>query len=391
MMNWLVQVWTTTKLAVETLPQRLGPAIVTLIGVTTVVAVMVSILAIGSGIRHFIDVNEQPDRAVILSATSPSEYAGAFDSAQIAIIENAPGVKRLADGRPMVSPTVATPVLLVRKADGVPGYGFLRGAGPVMIAMNKSTLHVVSGRVFRSGLRELVVGRGEREIFRGLDVGDKVTIHGAPWTVVGIYEDQGGIDETAMAGDVEMVRAEIGSPTYQSVQVMLRSPSDFPRFRDALMSNPQLNVQVKRLADYYRGQMGSLMTLFDFVGYFVGGLMAIGAICGAVTTLYAAVDARARDIATLRAIGFAGTAVVASVMIEALGLAIAGALIGLAIAFLAFNGHSIITGGVVFASTVTPPIAVAGATVAALIGLVGGLFPAIRAARLPVAEALRAT
>jgi putative ABC transport system permease protein len=390
-MNGLAQVWTTTKLALEALPQRMGPAIVTVIGVATVVAVMISILAIGSGVRHFIDVNDQPARAVILSAASPSEYAGAFDAAQVAIIENAPGVKRLPDGRPMVQPTSAMPVLLIRKADGVPGYGFLRGAGPVMLAMSKQSLHFVAGRLYRSGLRELVVGRGEREIFRGLDIGDKVVIRGAPWTVVGIYEDQGGIDETAMAGDVDMVRADLGSPTYQSVQAMLRSPSDFPRFRDALMSNPQLNVQVKRLTDYYRGQMGTLMTLFDFVGYFVGGLMGIGAICGAVTTLYAAVDARAREIATLRAIGFSGTAVVASVMIEALALAIAGALIGLAIALLAFNGHSITTGGVIFSSTVTAPIAVTGAAVAVAIGLVGGLFPAVRAARLPVAEALRAT
>jgi putative ABC transport system permease protein len=188
-----------------------------------------------------------------------------------------------------------------------------------------------------------------------------------------------------------MVRADIGSPTYQSVQALLRSPSDFGRFRAALMSNPQLHVQVKRLTDYYRGQMGTLMTLFDFVGYFVGGLMGIGAICGAVTTLYAAVDARRREIATLRAIGFSGTAVVASVMIEALALAIPGALIGLAIALFAFNGHSITTGGVIFASTVTGAIAVTGALTAVAIGLVGGLFPAVRAARLPVAEALRAT
>ncbi|HWF75557.1 MAG TPA: ABC transporter permease, partial [Caulobacteraceae bacterium] len=329
-MNLLGQIWTTTKLALEALPQRIGPALVTVLGVAVVVAVMVSILAIGSGVRHFIDVNDQPARAVILSAATPSEYAGSFDAGQIAIIESAPGIKRLPDGRPMVQPTSAALVLLTRKADGVPGYGFLRGASPMMLAMSKSSLHIVAGRLYRSGLRELVVGRGEQEIFRGLDLGDQVMLHGAPWRVVGVYEDEGGIDETAMAGDVDMVRADIGSPTYQSVQVMLNSAADFGRFRDALMSNPQLNVQVKRLTDYYRGQMGQLLTLFDFVGYFVGGLMAIGAICGAVTTLYAAVDARAREIATLRAIGFSGSAVVASVMLEALALAIPGALIGLA-------------------------------------------------------------
>ena len=389
-MNLVGQVWTVTMLALAALPQRIGPAIVTVIGVATVVAVMVSILAIGSGVRSFIDVTDQPERAVVLSAASPSEFAGAFDAGQVAIIQNAPGVKRLPDGRAMVQPLSAVPVLLIRRTDGVPGYGFLRGAGPMIMAMSKASLHFVAGRMYRSGLRELVVGRGEQAIFRGLDIGDHVLIHGAPWTVVGVYTDQGGIDETAMAGDVDMVRADIGSPTYQSVQVILRSPGDFGHFRDALMSNPQLNVQVKRLTDYYRGQMGPLLTLFDFVGYFVGGLMGIGAICGAVTTLYAAVDARAREIATLRAIGFSGTAVVASVMIEALALAITGALIGLANALLAFNGHSISTGGVIFRSSVSAPVAAAGAITAVAIGLIGGLFPAVRAGRLPVAEALRA-
>ena len=390
-MNAFVQVWTTTKLALEALPQRIGPALVTVLGVGVVVAVMVSILAIGAGVRHFIDVTDQPERAVILSAASPSEFAGSFDAGQVAMIGNAPGVKRLPNGQPMVQPLSATPVLLIRKADGVPGYGFLRGAGPLILTMSKPTLHIVEGRLYRTGLRELVVGRGEQAIFKGLDLGDQVMIHGVPWTVVGVYVDQGGIDETAMAGDVDMLRADIHSPTYQSVQATLNSGADFPRFRDALMSNPQLKVQVKRLTDYYRGQMGSLLTLFDFVGYFVGGLMGIGAICGAVTTLYAAVDARAREIATLRAIGFSGGAVVASVLLEALTLAIPGVLIGLAIAFLAFNGHSITTGGVIFASTVTWPIALTGAITGVAIGLVGGLFPAVRAGRLPVAEALRAT
>jgi putative ABC transport system permease protein len=390
-MNPLGQLWSVTMLALAALPQRLGAAIVTVIGVATVVAVMVSILAIGSGVHRFIDVTDQPERAVVLSAASPSEYAGAFDAGQVAIIEDAPGVKRLPDGRAMVQPQSAVPVLLERKADGVPGYGFLRGTGVVGNAMNKASLHLIAGRFYRTGLRELDVGRGEHALFKGLDIGQQVSIHGAPWTVVGIYEDQGGINEDAMAGDADMVRAATGAPTYQSVAVMLRSAADFGRFRDALMSNPQLNVQVKRLTDYYRGQMGTLLTLFDFVGYFVGALMAVGAICGAVTTLYAAVDARAREIATLRAIGFSGSAVVASVMIEALALAIPGALIGLAIAFLAFDGHTITSGGIIFSSAVTPSLAVVGAVTAVAIGLIGGLLPAIRAGRMPVAEALRAT
>src|SRR5579872_4083895 len=275
-MNPLTQVWTATKLALQALPQRIGPAAVTVVGVAVVVAVMVSILALGAGIHRAIDVTEQPDRAVILSAASPSEYAGAFTSAQLAIIETAPEIKKLPDGRPMVQGLAAEPVQLIRRADDVPTYAFLRGAGPVLLAMNKASLHLVTGHWARPGLRELVVGRGVATQYKGVDVGDQVMIHGAPWMVVGEYVDDGGIDENALAGDVDMVRADLKSPTYQSVQVMLNSPTDFDRFRDALMSNPQLNVQVKRLTDYYRGQLGSLLTLFDFVGYFVGGVMAVG-------------------------------------------------------------------------------------------------------------------
>jgi putative ABC transport system permease protein len=194
-----------------------------------------------------------------------------------------------------------------------------------------------------------------------------------------------------MAGDVETVRAALESPTYQSVGVMLRSPGDFAKFRDALMTNPQLNVKVERLSQYYHDQMSSLLTLFDFVGYFVGGVMAVGATCGALTTLYAAVEARSREIATLRAIGFGGAAVLVSVLVEALALAIPGALIGLAITVLAFDGHSIATGGVMFRSTVTPQLALFGAAVALAIGFIGGIFPAARAAGGSIVEAFRSS
>ena len=390
-MSALTQIWTATVLALSALPQRLGSAAVTVIGVATAVAVMTAILAMGAGVRRFIDVTDQPERAVVLSAASPSEYAGAFTPAQVAMIGAAPGIRLMPSGAPMVQPLAAAPVLLTQRRDGVPGYAFLRGTGRIGVAMDKASVRMTAGRIYGIGLRELVVGKAVHEQYLGVDIGDRVLIHGSPWTVVGLYEDQGGIDENGMAGDVETVRAALESPTYQSVGVMLRSPGDFAKFRDALMTNPQLNVKVVRLSDYYRGQMAQLLTLFDFVGYFVGGVMAIGATCGALTTLYAAVDARSREIATLRAIGFGGAAIVASVLVEALALAIPGALIGLAIVALAFGGHSITTAGVMFKSTVTAPLALVGAGVAIAIGLIGGVFPAARAAGRPIAEALRAT
>ena len=390
-MHPLTQVGVVTSLAIRTLPQRLGPALVTIIGIAAAVAVMTCILAISGGVRHFVAVNDQPDRAVLLPPNGGSEFAGAFTSADVAIVDGAPGVKRAPDGRPMVQPLAAVAVELIRRKDGAPQYEMLRGTGDIGTLMNKPTLHPVAGRIFRPGLHELVVGQAAQRMYRGLDVGDQVLVHDQPWTVVGVYADQGGIDENALAGDVETVRTAYGSPTYQSIGVQLASPADYDRFRDWVMSNPQLKVQVKRLNQYYTDQMSQLRTLFDFVGYFVGGIMAVGAACGAVTTLYAAVDSRRREIATLRAIGFGGAAVATSVMIEALLLAIPGALMGLGLALLAFNGHDIETQGVGFRAVVTASVAVTGVVTALAIGFVGGVAPAIRSATLPVAEALRAT
>jgi putative ABC transport system permease protein len=390
-MHPLRQIAVATVLALRTLPQRLGSSTVTVIGVATVVAVMICILAIGQGVRRFVEVNDQEDRAVLLPANGASEFAGAFTTADVAVLQSAPGVKRAPDGRPMIQPLAAMGVEVVRRKDGAPQIEMLRGTGEIGTMMNKASLHVVQGRLFRAGLHELVVGKTAHDLFRGLDVGDQISIRGAPWTVVGIYADEGGIDENSLAGDVETIKAAFGSTTYQSIGVQLSSPADYRRFRDWVMSNPQLNAQVKTLGQYYRDQMRQLRILFDFVGFFVGGVMAVGAAAGAITTLYAAVDARVREIATLRAIGFGGGSVVVSILIEALALAVPGALIGIGVAALGFNGRGIDTAGLAFQASVTPALALTGVVTALAIGLVGGLFPAIRAARLPIAEALRAS
>jgi putative ABC transport system permease protein len=216
-------------------------------------------------------------------------------------------------------------------------------------------------------------------------------LRGTQWTVVGTYGSGGGIDENAIAADVDTVLSAFGRTSYQSVEVALNSPADFTKFKDALTTNPQLKVQVKRLGDYYYDQLKPLINLFNFVGFFVGGVMAIGAIFGALTTMYSVVDARVREIATLRALGFSGSAVVLSILIESLALAVPGALIGAALAALFFNDHSVTTSGISFSLVVTPALVGTGIVWALVIGLIGGFMPAIRAARAPVATALRAT
>jgi putative ABC transport system permease protein len=209
--------------------------------------------------------------------------------------------------------------------------------------------------------------------------------------VVGVFEAKGGIVENQMLADADTVMAAFDRTAYQSVEARLESPAAFQRFKDALTSNPQLNVDVKFFSTYIQGQLKQLTTVLNFVGYFVGGVMAIGAIISALNTMYSAVDARAREIATLRAIGFGGGAVVVSVMIESLVLAVPGALLGAAAAWLVFNGRAISALNLTFPLAVTAPLVATGVFFALAIGLAGGFTPSIRAATRPVATALRAT
>jgi putative ABC transport system permease protein len=389
-MSFFRQIWTVTAMNIAAIPTRAGASLVTVIGVASVIAVMLSLLGIGEGVMHSVLNNDQPDRAVVLSSGA-SEYMGSFSPADVAMIAQAPGIKRTPDGKPMVQPLAAVVVELHNKVGDGTNNVLFRGTGPIGVMMNASTLHITKGRQFRAGLHELIAGKAAVRTYKNLEVGDVVMLRGTPWKVVGNYEDNGGIDENAIAADADTVLAAFNRTAYQSVGVKLDSPNSFRKFKDAITSNPQLQVQVKRQSQYYRDQLQSLTALLSFVGYFVGGVMAIGVVFGALNTMYAAVDARAREIATLRAIGFGGTAVVISVIVESLLLAVPGALLGAFVAWLLFNNHDIAMGGISFAMSVSPAMVMLGVFWALAIGLIGGFAPAIRAARLPVAQALRAT
>ncbi|HEY2481268.1 MAG TPA: ABC transporter permease [Caulobacteraceae bacterium] len=389
-MNLLAQIWAVTAMNVRGLPQRLGASLVTVIGVACAVAVMISLLAIGAGLVRAANKHARADRAVVTSSGAASEYMGAITRGEAAIIAEAPGVKTDPAGQPMVSPAV-TVIVEVSKKDGsgTANIGF-EGAVPESRVMDP-TLRLVAGRMFRPALHELIVGRAARAQFKDLDVGDHISLRGVDWTVVGAFEDEGALTENAIIADADTVLAAFDRTAYQSVVVQLDSAADFTRFRDALTTNPQLKVEVKRDTEYRREQLSQITSILDAIGYFVGVVMGIGAIFGAINTMYSAVDARAREIATLRAIGFGGTAVVASVMAESLLLAIPGAILGVLTAWALFNNHAISTVGITFPLAVTPALVQAGVTLAIVIGLIGGLAPSVRAARLPVATALRAT
>jgi putative ABC transport system permease protein len=383
------QISTVVGLNIGSIPQRLGSSLVIVIGVACVVATMVSLLAIAQGVIVSGNRNSSPDQALVLSSGASAEYMGAIARSQADIIGEAPGVKRDAAGKPMSQPRAMVIVEVTLKKGATANIGFV-GTGAQGWAMSPDT-KIIAGRRFKAGLRELVAGRLASQNFKNLGLGDHITLRGSEWTVVGIYENRGGVAENGIIADADTVLAAFDRNAFQSVQVQLDSPASFQKFKDALTSNPQLNVTVKRASEYIQDQLKQLTTVLQFVGYFVGGVMAVGAVFGAINTMYSAVDARAREIATLRAIGFGGFPVVISVLVESLVLSIPGALIGSAVAWLVFNGQSSQIAGLSFPLAVTPGLMVLGVIWSLIIGLIGGFAPAIRAARLPVATALRAT
>ena len=390
-MGFFRQIWAVSAMNLSALPSRAGASLVTIIGVATVVAVMLSLLGVGAGVMSTTLSNDRPDQVIVLS-TGATELMGSFSQADVAQIAEAPGVARAPNGKPMVQPQAAIIVELENKTGGGTNNLLFRGSGDMGALMNPPTWHIAEGRRFTPGLHELIVGRRAQASYKRLAVGDTVVLRGTPWKVVGDYADRGGVDENGIVTDADTLLAAFNRTSYQSVSVRLESPAAFRRFKDTITSDAQLQgVQVKRIGDYYRDQLKPLNALLSFVGYFVGGVMAVGVVFGALNTMYSAVDARKREIATLRALGFGATAVVVSVILESLALAIPGALLGSAVAWLLFNNHDVHMAGISFPLAVTPSLIVLGLIWALVIGLIGGLAPAIRAARLPVAEALRAT
>jgi putative ABC transport system permease protein len=383
------QTFAVTGMSISSLPQRLGSSLVTIIGVAAVVAVMVSLLAIGAGLMESATRGSSPDRVIVLSSGATAAYMGQISRQQAAIIQDAPGVKTGPDGKPMAEPQATIIVEVTKIKDGgTTNTGFI-GDTPRWLNLDPH-FKLTQGRMFRPAVRELIVGKSAASQFKDMKVGDHLKLRGSDWTVVGQFSAGGALSESSLIADPDTVMAAFDRNAFQSVSVQLQSPSAFQRFKDALTSNPQLQVEVKRQDQYVKDQLAQVTTLLNFVGYFVGVIMAIGATFGAINTMYAAVDSRVREIATLRAIGFGGGAVVVSVMVESLLLAVPGAILGAAIAWLLFNGNSAQFASISFPLAVTPSLMVLGIVFSLVIGLIGGFMPSIRAARLPVATALRA-
>jgi len=388
------QLFAVIGMSLQTLPQRLGASSVIVIGIAGVVAVLVSVLAMGAGFRHTLADTGRPDRVIILRGGSDVELNSSVTRTDVDVISNAPGLAKDSGGKAVLSSELVTVVNVPKRDTGTDANVTLRGVG-LKLTEVRPELEVVSGRMFRPAVRELIAGVGAARQFRGLGIGSMVHLRNADWTVVGTFTSNGDVHESELLADVDTVGSSIERNGYSSAVALLTSPAEFSRFKDALTTDPQLKVDVQREPDYYAAQSKQLWQIINVVGTTVAIIMAIGAMFGALNSMYSAVAARGLEIATLRAIGFGALPVLLSVMIEALLLALIGGIIGASLAWLFFNGHSVSTLGgafaqVVFELTVTPTLIATGVVWACVIGLLGGLFPALRAARLPVAEALRA-
>jgi len=379
-----------TGMSLRTIPERMGASLVIVVGMTLVVAVTISILSMSVGFMRTVHNTGRIDRAIVLSRGSQFEFASAISRDNMLSIGDAPGIKTAGDGKRIVSAEYLGAVLVTKKSNGLDAYVTLRGVGPEAFAL-RPEVRLVSGRMFQPARHELIVGKSALAQFEGLELGSQVPLPEGDWTITGIFESNGDEHESDLMADSETVLSAMRANTFHSVTVMLQSPESFEQFQTAITTNPALGMDVTRETQFLIEQSKYLNTFLTLIAYVVGGIMGLGAAFGALNTMYSAVSARAMEIATLRAIGFSGTAVVASVLIESLALALLGAAIGTVVAWIAFNGNLHAVGGLVFRLTVTPSLVGLGFGFALTLGFLGGLFPAIRAASLPVADALRAS
>ena len=394
-MRWIRQTAAVIALNLRTIPARLSSSAVAIIGIAGVVVVFVSVLSIGAGFAAAMQGAAAPGRALVLRSGADTEMTSGLPGADVDVIKQAPGIRRDRDG---LRASAELYVILEIPKKSVPDTGAnvpLRGIEPAGMPARQE-VSIVQGRMFRFGTNEVIVGRAANSQFMDMNVGDTIVSGQNRWPVVGTFEADGGVAETEVWVDARTLQgAYRRGNTYQAVIAQLDSMEMFDTFRDWLTSNPQLQVSVRRESEYYATQSRSMTQLIQSIGFGIAGLMGIGAIFGAILTMYTAVATRAREIATLRALGFNTASVLVSVLAEALALGAIGGTIGGLAAYLAFNGYQTSTmnlqtfSQVAFAFRVTPELLGMGLFYALAMGLVGGLLPAIRAARLPVATALR--
>ncbi len=382
------QIFIVCALNFKSLPRRFWTSMVIVVGLGATVGVLLSMLSLTTGMQQAILHSGDPGRAIVVSAGSDSEGQSVITRAMAPLIVDAPGIAKDKDGKPLADKAATMGVPVLRK-DGTKGYTTMRGLGTKGLAL-RPELKLVAGRFFQPGRREMMVGRGAQSLYKGMNIGDKVILPGGEWPIVGVFST-GDLMEGQLVGDADTLMTATHHANYNAVLVRLKSMDSFDTFKKALSTNPALSVTAQRHSDWYKRVSSESTIGLVILAYIVGAVMAIGALFGCLNTLYAAVSARGREIATLRALGFSAFPVAVSVIIEGVVLAVAGAAIGAAIAWTLYDGKRDAFGNIIFFLTVSPATVGLGIFWAMLVALLGGLLPSIRAARRPVVDALRAT
>ncbi len=386
------QAWSVTTVGIATIPQRLGSSSVIIVGIAGVVGVLVALLAMAEGFRQTLAQTGDAETAIVMRGGATAELSSGVSRDDATLIEQLPGILKDAQGKAIASPELVVVANIPKKGNATDANVEIRGVGEQAFAL-RPNVKIISGKKFGQGLRELIVGKGALAQFVGLDPGSTINLGNQQWTITGAFES-GDAHDSELWGDVEIVSATYRRQGYQSVTVRLTSPDALDQLKAGIAADPRLKVDAKTTNDYYSAQSENLTKVIRVIGIVIGVIMGIGAVFGALNTMYAAVATRAREIATLRAIGFRGLPVVVSVLLETMLLAFAGGLLGAFVAWLIFNNYTVSTLGqnfsqVVFAFKVSPALVWNGLKWALAIGFIGGLFPALRAARLPVTTALR--
>jgi putative ABC transport system permease protein len=392
--NALAQIGAITSMNLRNMTQRVASSIVAMIGIAGVVTVLIGVLSIAEGFRAVLEISGSDQVAIVLRSGATDEMGSGLTQPQIRVIADSEHALRDEHG-PVVSPELYVVVNLPKFSTGTTANVPLRGVGP-QAAKLRSNFKIVEGRDFTPGKFEVVVGRGASTQFDGLQVGKQFRAGNTDWTVTGIFEDGGSVAESEVWTDVTVLQGAYNrGNSYQSVRVKLTSPSAMQAFKDSLSTDPRLSVRVFSEKQYYEEQSRILVTLVSTIGKSIAILMGLGAIFAALNTMYSAVSARTREIATLRALGFGAAPVVTSVLAEALLIGLAGGVIGMIVSYFAFNGVRASTlnfstfSQLTFAFTVTPQLMLQGLVYALILGFIGGLLPSLRAARLPITTGLR--
>jgi len=380
-----------TAMNLKSVTQRPATSSVIVIGIMGVVLVLISILALGTSLAESVRSTGRPDRAIVLRAGTDEEAGSSLFVDEVQTITSAPGIASTAEGSPIATADMVTAVQLPRKKNDSRAGVVIRGMTEHGIAV-RPEIRIVEGRWFKPGLSELVVGRSAQGEFRGLSVGDKVRLRRGEWTVVGVFESGNGLQGSLLTDAKTLMSAYLRAQ-FSSVTVRLKSPASFDAFKAALTTNPTLSVNPIREVEHYRRLSTDVSGPLYLVSFVIGGIMAVGALFAALNTMYTTVSNRRVEIATLRAMGFGGGCVVASILAEAMILAAVGGLVGAGIAWLLMSGNTFglgaKEGSVVAQLRVTPALLGIGLAWACAVGFLGGLLPALRAARMPVAAALK--